>query len=280
MPQPVAQLGDADGLVGLPSSMGDFERDTSVQPRGDGVFGCDIRPDWWVVAGPNGGYIGAIIVRALSADPALDLRPLRSITIHYLGRPEAGQAEVQVKADRHGRSVSFTRARLEQGGRSIATAAAVFADDRPGVELDGTEPTRVPSPEELEQLADNRDTLPFARQFDYRPAIGGRLFGGGDEALTGGWIRFRDERPLDAAALVALCDAWFPAVFATTSEPLAVPTLELTVHLRGRLPRPRDWALGRWTTQLARDGFLEESAEIYSREGELLAHSRQLALAG
>jgi acyl-CoA thioesterase len=260
--------------------MGDFEHDTSVRPRGDGLFDCEIRPDWWVVAGPNGGYIAAIIVRALSADPALDSRPLRSVTIHYLGRPQAGPAEVHVEADRHGRSVSFSRARLGQGGRTIASAAAVFADDRPGLELDWTEPPQVRAPDEIEQLPDNGAGLAFARQFDSRPTIGSRLFGGADEALTGGWIRFRDERPLDAAALVALCDAWFPAVFAMVSEPLPVPTLELTVHLRGRLPRPRDWTLGRWTTQLARDGFLEESAEIYSREGELLAHSRQLALAG
>jgi acyl-CoA thioesterase len=93
-------------------------------------------------------------------------------------------------------------------------------------------------------------------------------------------LRFRDERPLDAAALVALCDAWFPALFAVVSEPLPLPTLELTVHLRNRLPRPADWTLGRYRTRLARDGFLEETAELFSREGELLAESRQLALAG
>ncbi|HZC14750.1 MAG TPA: thioesterase family protein [Thermoleophilaceae bacterium] len=260
--------------------MGDFEHDTTVRPRGDGVFDSEISPDWWVVAGPNGGYIGAIIVRALSADPVLGSRPLRSVTIHYLGRPQAGPAEVHVETDRHGRSVSFSRARLGQAGRTLATAAAVFADDRPGLELDGTELPRAPSPDEIEQLPDDESGLAFARKFDYRPAIGGRLFSGADEALTGGWIRFRDERPLDAAALVTLCDAWFPAVFAVVSDVLPVPTLELTVHLRGRLPRPRAWTLGRWTTKLAREGFLEESAEIYSREGELLAHSRQLALAG
>jgi acyl-CoA thioesterase len=260
--------------------MGDFERDTAVTARGDGVFECEIKPDWWVVAGPNGGYIGAIIVRALAADAALDSRPLRTITIHYLGRPEARPAEVHVEGDRHGRSVSFTRARLVQGGRTLATAAAVFADDRGGLELDTTEPPRVPSPEDVEQLPDSRGDMLFARQLDYRPAIGGRLFNGGDHALSGGWMRFRDERPLDAAALVALCDSWFPAVFAVVREPLPVPTLELTVYLRARLPRPRDWTLGRYSTRLARDGFLDESAEIYSREGELLAESRQLALAG
>jgi acyl-CoA thioesterase len=260
--------------------MGDFERDTAVRPRGDGRFDCEIRPDWWIAAGPNGGYIGAIMVRALSFDPALDSRPMRSLTIHYLGRPKPGAAELQVEADRHGRSVSFVRARLGQEGRTLASAAAVFASDRPGVELDRVSPPEVPSPNEIEPLPDAPDGPPFARELEYRSALGGHLFSGADEALTGGWLRFRDERPLDAAALVALCDAWFPALFAVVAEPLAVPTLELTVHVRTRLPRRADWTLGRYRTCLARDGFLEETAELFSREGELLAESRQLALAG
>ncbi len=260
--------------------MGDFERDTAVVARGDGIFDCDIRPDWWVIAGPNGGYIGAIIVRALSTAPEIGSRPLRSITFHYLAPPREGAAEVQVEAERHGRTVSFMRARLVQNERVTATAAAVFADDRGGLELDQVDVPRVRPPEESPETPEAPEGPPFSRQFDYRPAIGTRAFGGGDEALTGGWLRYRDERTLDAAAIVALTDSWIPAVFAVTTEPVAVPTVELTVHLRGALPRPHDWTLGRYRTRLARDGFLEEDAELFSRDGELLAQARQLALAG
>ncbi len=257
--------------------MGDFERDTAVRARGDGIFDCDIRKGWWVIDGPNGGYLGAIVVRALSADPALGARPLRSITLHYLGRPREGRAEVQVEADRHGRSVSFMRARLVQEDRVMASAAAVFAEERDGIEIDQLDRPEVTAPDDTLELPDAPDGTPFGRRFDYRPAIGTPTFGGGDVALTGGWLRLRDERPLDAATLVALTDSWFPAVMRT--EPVAVPTLELTVHLRGRLPREPDWTLGRYRTRLARHGFLEEDAEIFSREGELLAQSRQLAIA-
>ena len=79
---------------------------------------------------------------------------------------------------------------------------------------------------------------------------------------------------------MALTDSWFPAVFVMRTDASPVPTLELTVHLRAPLPRERDWVLGRYRTRLARHGFLEEDAEIFSREGGLLAQSRQLALAG
>ena len=79
---------------------------------------------------------------------------------------------------------------------------------------------------------------------------------------------------------MALCDSWFPAAFVVADGPLAVPTLELTVHVRAPLPLARDWVLGRYATRLARDGFLEEDAELFGRDGRLLAQSRQLALAG
>ena len=185
-----------------------------MRAAGEGAYDCEVAPDWWVIAGPNGGYIGAIIVRALSSEPELGARPLRSITIHYLRAPAAGPARVFAEADRHGRSVSFMRARLEQDGRTCASALAVFADDRPGFELDlaappgGVEP---PPPGAQDGEPPHRHAPPFAHEFVHLPRFGEPPFaGGGGEPLTGGWLRLRDERPLDAAALVALSDSWFP----------------------------------------------------------------------
>ena len=57
-----------------------------------------------------------------------------------------------------------------------------------------------------------------------------------------------------------------------------MPTLDLTVHLRAPLPRPSDWVLGSFWTRRVRDGFFEEDGELFSRDGELLAQSRQLAI--
>ena len=65
--------------------MGQFERDTAVEPDGELAFSCRIEPDWWVVAGPNGGYIAAILTRALESVEGE--RPLRSLTVQYLRAP-------------------------------------------------------------------------------------------------------------------------------------------------------------------------------------------------
>jgi len=215
--------------------MGHFERDTAVEPDGELAFTCRIEPGWWVVAGPNGGYIGAILSRALAA----------------VG-----------------------------GERPAAMAMAVLADDREeSLGFDQSEPPEVSPPEELEPTPRPKELPPFGGHFDYRFALGPPPFSGAEDALTGGWLRLSEDRSLDAALTVALTDSWPPAVFTRSTSPLAVPTLDLTVHLRGALPRPGDWVLGRFRTRVARAGFLEEDGELWSRDGELLAQSRQLALA-
>ena len=38
------------------------------------------------------------------------------------------------------------------------------------------------------------------------------------------------------------------------------------------------WFLVVFRSQMAADGFVEEDGEVWSRDGRLLAHSRQLAL--
>lgn len=258
--------------------MADFQRDTAVRRNGDGSFDCEIAPDWWVVAGPNGGYLAAMLVRALDEAAGGRDRPLRSLTVHYLRAPDAGAARIEVEVERAGRTVSFARARLLQDERPCALALAVLADARDGLELEHAEAPAIPSPDEIEPADDRPGSPPFGRQFDYRPALGGAIFDGNRDALAGGWLCLRRESPLDAALVVALCDSWFPAVFSVAREPLAVPTLDLTVHLRAPLPLPADWVLGRFVTRTARDGFLEEDGELFSRDGRLLAQSRQLAL--
>jgi acyl-CoA thioesterase len=253
--------------------VGDFERDTAVQSRGNGSFDCFIAEDWWVVAGPNGGYLAAIVARALLAADGAG-RPLRSLTVHYLRAPSAGPARVEVELERRGRTVTFASARLVQAERTCALALTVLADSREGLELEHAAPPAVAPPEELDEASNRPDPPPVARQLRFRPA----LDGGAGEALTGGWLRLRRDAPLDAALLVALCDFWLPAAFTVAREPIAVPTLELTVHLRALLPLESDWVLGRFVTRTAREGLLEEDAELWSRDGTLLAQSRQLAL--
>ena len=255
--------------------MGTFEHDTRVERTADDTFSCDIDPTWWVIAGPNGGYLAAIAVRALQSRFDTTERPLRSLTLQYLRAPEPGPAEVEVVPEREGRSVTFARLRLIQDGRPCALGMAVLARSGDSIELDTAVAPKAPPPESVEPMPVVEQTPPFAGHFDFRPVLSPAP----GEALAGGWLRLREDHELDAPLVTALCDSWFPAIFSVAHRPMAVPTLDLTVYLRRPLPRPGDWVLGRYTTRLAGEGLLEEDAELFTPDGLLLAQSRQLALA-
>ena len=40
-----------------------FERDTTVAPLGDHRYAATFSRDWWVMAGPNGGIVAAVLMR-------------------------------------------------------------------------------------------------------------------------------------------------------------------------------------------------------------------------
>jgi acyl-CoA thioesterase len=169
---------------------------------------------------------------------------------------------------------------MEQEGRLIALAIAAFSRARrAAIEFDDAPAPAVPPPEAVPVVEPRPELPPFARQWEMRYAIGTRPFSGSDgSTLTGGWIKPLDEHPVDAALVAQITDAWLPAVFIRLTEPNPVPTIDLTIHFRADLPLPADYVLVTFESRLSKGGFIEEDGWIWSREGRLIAHSRQLAL--
>ena len=94
-----------------------FDEATAVTAAADGSYTAVGDPDWSAPNGPNGGYLAAIILRAMTAaldDPS---RPARSITLHYLRPPQPAQVRIDVVVERSGRTLSTLTARLSQGDR-------------------------------------------------------------------------------------------------------------------------------------------------------------------
>ncbi len=58
-----------------------FDRDTEPRPVGEGAYAVRIARAWWVVRGPNGGYVAALLVRALEHAIGDAARPLRSPSV-------------------------------------------------------------------------------------------------------------------------------------------------------------------------------------------------------
>ena len=254
-----------------------FAADTAVEPVGDGLYRAVVPAHWFIVTGPNGGWVAAVLTRAMETASG---RPARSLTIHFLEAPALGEMEVSATVERNGGTTSYLSLRITQGGRPVALALGVCAEWREGApEWRDARPPELPPPDECRRIDPDRTPVPdFWRNYDGRGATG--FPGQGKPVPASGWIRTAEPHPLDAPLLAALTDSWLPAAFVRVSEPVLAPTLDLTIHWRAPLP-PADahpWTKVVMRTGTGAGGVWEEDGELWSPEGVLLAQSRQLAV--
>ncbi len=263
-----------------------FDRDTRLERLDESTFAANIDKGWWIINGPNGGYVAAVILRALQDTVAEAARVPRSLTIHYLRPPGEGPATVKTKVERAGRSMSTITATLIQNDKPLALAIGAFGYPRKALGfVDGKMPS-VPPPEECELMGGRLvEAIPMRQRYETRLVTKGGAFSGAERAEIGGWMRLEEPRLADALLVGALTDALPPPVFvkAQPDDGLGpIPTIDLTIHFRAALPiesaKPEDYCLAFFTTKTSRDGYVEEDGEIWSRDGLLLAQSRQLAL--
>lgn len=260
--------------------MSAFDTATAITPVGPGAWTADVDESWHVRKGANGGVVAAVMLRALTAAVDAPERAPRSLTVHYPGPFESGPTPVSASVVRSGRSLTTARAEAVRDGKPVALALAAFSTPFPTVAYADIAMPDVPGPDALEPFVRVEGGPAFAQHFEYRLAAGDRPFVGAERAEAAVWMAPIDKTVLDYPLLAALTDAFFPVIFITQRGPLAAPTVDLTVHFRAPLPAgdTGPW-LGVFRTRLAAEGFMEEDGEVWSRDGVLLAQSRQLALA-
>src|SRR3954453_13977620 len=102
----------ASAITRAPIGDSEFDRDTAVTPREPGVYDTDLSAGWTIISAVNGGYLLAVIGRALAhalphADPF-------TISAHYLTASQPGPAVVRTDLVRTGRTLSTGQASLLQ----------------------------------------------------------------------------------------------------------------------------------------------------------------------
>ncbi|NLU67028.1 thioesterase family protein [Streptomyces sp. HNM0574] len=272
------------------SAASEFDRDTAVHPRADepGVFDAGLSAGWAIGHALNGGYLLAVLGRALGE--ALPHADPFTISAHYLSATTAGPAVVRTETIRTGRTMS-------------TGSAGLFQTDESGEEVErirvlGTYGELATLPEDVRTSAKPPEIPPLERCFgqqdnpagaDSGPAMGKRLDLRLDPATCGwalgapagkgemrAWFQLADGRAPDPLSLLMTVDALPPTAFELGLSGW-VPTVELTVHVRA-LPAPGPLRVAITTRNLA-GGYLEEDTEIWDSADRLVAQSRQLARA-
>jgi acyl-CoA thioesterase len=270
---------------------GPFERDTAVRRRDvpgggqpdEALFEATVGDGWKAGRGPHGGYLAAMIVRALEAaleDPA---RTPRSLTIHYALAPQPGTVRIATRIERAGRSLSSLSARMTQDGRLIALVLAAFSVPWSGPEIDELPLPDVEAPSPDRQAGTARsfgaplftEHMIMQQRFQGAPLTGERR-----PMRVGAWVGLAEARAVDAPALAFFSDALLPSPYMATELPAAAPTIDLTVHFRSSEPRtdPYELVYAQTESRLLHEGFFEEDGVIWASDGTVLAQSRQLAI--
>lgn len=263
----------------------DFNEDTALRPgEGPGRFDGEITDRWWIVTGPNGGLLAALLLRAVqrvvgAARPELAARIL---TVQFLSGPQLGPVQLQVQLDKDGRRVCFASVVMTQGDRVICQAKVTLVGPL-GNEFDLVDQVMPPAaaPERCPVMAATV-TYGNARQRWQRRDVDLRR----PDAVCG-WLRLDPPVAVDAAVLALMCDNLPPSLrghFAASDPDLAERThttsIEMTIYFRCVEPglAPTDECLVLLQSATVSDGLHQEEGEVWSPDGRLLATSRQLAL--
>ena len=258
--------------------MSEFDDATRVTADGAGAI-----PDGWHINGnANGGYLLALAashLRAMSgrSDPL-------SVTGHYLAPGTPGPVQIDATVLKSGRRFSTVTGQMHRDGKPILQVTGTFGD-LAQVNDDFTHiavgPPDLPPMDECVPRSPVQGGAHVAMnaRLNVRLRPGDESFMRGERkgvAEMAGWFAFADDRPVDTLALLLAADAFPPAVFHIDLPPGWVPTLELTVHVRG-VPAPGPVRCI-FRSQFVQGGFFNEDGEVWDSQDRLVAQSRQLGL--
>ncbi|MEU3214498.1 thioesterase family protein [Streptomyces sp. NPDC006971] len=266
----------------------EFDRDTAVVRREEGVYDAELSAGWTIIHAVNGGYLLAMLGRALG--DALPHPDPFSISAHYLTASVPGPAVIRTQTVRTGRTLSTGQASLfqyaEDGTETERIRViATYGDlDTLSEEVrTSAKPPAIPPVEHCLGPGDGPAPIPgssaIADRIDIKldPATVGWAVGApSGKGEMRGWFGLADGRDPDPLSLLLTVDALPPTAFELGLKGWT-PTVELTAHVRCR-PAPGPLRVSITTRNLA-GGFLEEDADVWDSADRLVAQSRQLARA-
>lgn len=265
------QLTEPDKRVGSTA----FDRSTASTPLGGrpGKFLVDLDDDWSALVGKHGGYLCAIVVRAIES--TVPGRLVRTMTTSFLRTGRVGPAWVSVRLVRRGRSVATVVADLVQDGELVLTSRCTLLESSPGVDWDARHPVDLPPPGACAPFVPDGPVKHFARvesRFDPQ-----QMPFTGDRPRISGYLRPLEPRPLDPAWLVMASDWFPPPAFTVAEPPTGGVSIDLTTHVHrpGEMLGPHDWLVGSFEIDTSAGGIGVEHGRLTMQDGTLVAESFQ-----
>lgn len=257
-----------------------FDAAIALTGAGPGSYTGQSHPAYGNMVGPFGGVIGATLLNAVLRHEALLGNPV-ALTVHYAAPITEAAFAVQARPLRTNRSTQHWLVELSQAGQVAAFATAVTATRRDTWQETELGFPQVPAAHQLAPVAADARWA-WTERYEMRFIEGGLAEVGSASASsqTRLWIRDQPERGLDFLSLAAICDAFFPRVLLRRPGWIPAGTVALTTYFHAdaaQLSAHGSAAvLGVARAPHFGQGFFEQSAEIWTAAGTLLATSHQV----
>ncbi len=234
------------------------------------------------MVGPFGGVTAAQALAAVLAHPQRLGEPA-ALTVNFCAAIADGAFDVDVRPVRTSRSTQHWTLEFRQQGEVVLSASALTALRRAVWSADDQPMPQVPAPAAVAPPS-QRGRVEWLNRYEMRFVEGG-FPERWDEADQGAsrtrlWVRDAPPRPIDALALAALTDVFFPRIWRRRAKPVPIGTVTLTSYFHADAAQlaaaGSGYLLGQAQAQAFRGGFFDQTAQLWSEAGVLLATSHQL----
>ena len=261
-----------------------LDQATTLNRRPDGLLMGETADAYWNFAGPFGGYIAALLLRAVLDDGRL-LGPPVAQTVNFCGALAKGKFEIAVSLDRGGKATQHWSLRMTQDGAVTATATVVCANRRETFAHTAVQPPNVSPPEAVKSLVPP-GRLPWLGAYDFRFVEGGPEFNGTPRAQgelgssrTVLWLADKPARPLDFTALSALSDCFILRLVQMRRTMVPMSTVSMTTYFHAAEAELGEQGsaplLGVADASRFVANFHDQSMQLWGKDGRLLASGVQ-----
>lgn len=259
-----------------------FDKAIALARQDDGSFLGHTSPAYANMVGPFGGIMAAQTLNAVLQHPDRLGEPL-SFTVNFAAALANGPFSILAKAARTNRSTQHWTVEVVQAGQIALTASAVTAVRRPTWSADEIPLPPVPRPADTPRMV-HAAPMEWVKRYEMRGITGnfppvwhGRDLG---HSLSQLWLRDVEPRPLDFCALAAMADVFFPRVYVRRPRRVPIGTVSMTVYFHvdtaALLQTGDGHVLAQAQAQAFRNGFFDQTAQLWNEAGRLLATSHQV----